>query len=475
MRPLIREIDYRSPVELFTPWRDAPCAALLDGAGGDRGTDDYAYVAVEPFSVVAAQGDAVYIDGRRVETDPFTTLAGALAPHRIETVPGLPPFQGGAVGLLGYELGRHLERLPDPWPDDLGAPDLWIGLYDVVVAFDKRARRAFIVSTGLPEHDPARRRQRAATRAEAVAERIAGHGCAPRPAPGPHADWTAEVDGPTYEARVQAALALIRAGDIYQANLSQRFHAPLPDGLQPLDLFRRLQVRLAAPFGAYLALGGEAWLASASPERFLRLSADGAVETRPIKGTRPRAADPAEDAALAAELMASAKDRAENLMIVDLLRNDLSRICVPGSVTVPRLCTHERFAAVHHLVSEVRGRLAPGRGPIDLLRAAFPGGSVTGAPKIRAMEVIHALEVARRGPYCGAVAWIGFDGAMDSSIVIRSLTVARGRVWAQAGGGIVADSDPLAEYHESLVKVRPLLEVLGGIPVSAPVPAEARP
>jgi para-aminobenzoate synthetase component 1 len=262
---------------------------------------------------------------------------------------------------------------------------------------------------------------------------------------------------------VARAVEYIRAGDIFQANVSQRFLAEFPSGLDPFTLYRRLRRLSPAPFAAYVNAPGLQVL-SASPERFLALDREGRIETRPIKGTRRRGADPAEDARFVAELRGSEKDRAENLMIVDLLRNDLSRVAAIGSVRVPELFTLETFARVHHLVSAVEGRLAPGRTALDLLAAAFPGGSVTGAPKIRALEVIHELEPARRGPYCGALAWIGFDGAMDSSIVIRTLWLAEGMVVAQAGGGIVADSAPAAEYEETMVKAAPLLAALASEP-----------
>jgi para-aminobenzoate synthetase component 1 len=223
-------------------------------------------------------------------------------------------------------------------------------------------------------------------------------------------------------------------------------------------LYGRLRERNAAPFAGLFDLGG-AFVASASPERFLRVEG-GEVETRPIKGTRPRGATPAEDAARAAELLASAKDRAENVMIVDLMRNDLGRVCEYGTVRVPALCRLESYRYVHHLVSEVRGRLRPGVGRVDLLRAAFPGGSVTGAPKVRAMEIIAELEPTARGPYCGSLGYVGFDGTMDTSILIRTFTVARGWVQFPVGGGIVADSDPEREYEETLHKAEGLVRAL---------------
>jgi para-aminobenzoate synthetase component 1 len=251
----------------------------------------------------------------------------------------------------------------------------------------------------------------------------------------------------------------ILAGDIFQANLSQRFEGPLAE--PTFDLYRRLRRRNAAPFAAYLDLGSFAVL-SASPERFLRLDENRRhVETRPIKGTRPRGLGPMHDAALGRALAESDKDRAENVMIVDLLRNDLSRVCRPGTVRVPELFALEQHPTVHHLVSTVVGELEPGTAPVELLRAAFPGGSITGAPKVRAMEIIAELEPTRRGVYCGSIGYISSTGAMDMSIVIRTYVALRGRVYFQAGGGIVADSDPEQEYRETLDKARALIEVLG--------------
>ncbi|MGF1612091.1 MAG: aminodeoxychorismate synthase component I, partial [Kiloniellales bacterium] len=263
---------------------------------------------------------------------------------------------------------------------------------------------------------------------------------------------------PAYEAAVQRGIDYIHAGDIFQANLSQRFSARLPAGETPFMLYRRLRALNPAPFAAYLKFGQDV-IASSSPERFLKLS-DGQVESRPIKGTRPRGHDAAEDEALARELLASEKDRAENVMIVDLLRNDLSRVCRDSSVAVPELCVLERYATVYHLVSTIVGELRPGKTAVDLLEASFPGGSITGAPKIRAMEIIAELEPTRRGPYCGSIGYIGFDGDMDSSIVIRTFSIHGDQVSFQVGGGIVADSRPAEEYEETLAKGRALLAAL---------------
>jgi para-aminobenzoate synthetase component 1 len=353
-------------------------------------------------------------------------------------------------------------------------PDLLLGLYDWVIAWDHQTGRAWVISTGMPERGRAGA-QRAAKRLGRVRERVAGlperlrrfvaEGDPPRadrraapsyPVPGvPGVRSNFPREG--YLDAVARVIEYIRAGDIFQANLSQRLEAPLVG--TPLALYARLRQRNPAPFAAFLDFG-DLVVASSSPERFLRVQPDGRVETRPIKGTRPRGVGPEHDAALALALSESAKDRAENVMIVDLLRNDLSRVCRPGTVRVPELFALEHYATVHHLVSTVVGDLASGQGAVDVLRAAFPGGSITGAPKVRAMQIIAELEPTARGVYCGAIGYLSTSGALDSSIVIRTYLV-RGRdVYFQVGGGIVADSDPEQEYRETLDKARGLIAAL---------------
>ncbi|CBS89074.1 aminodeoxychorismate synthase component I [Azospirillum lipoferum] len=460
---LVREIPYRDPLTAFAPWAGQPLATLLHSAAEAGGRGRWSILAVDPFRTILAHGGSVTVDGHAVAGDPFAVLEQQLEACRQSIPPDLPvPFAGGAVGFLGYELGQVLERLPARHGDDTDLPDMAFGLYDTVIVFDERERRGWILSNGFPETTPIRRRLRAADRLQSFLDRLEA---APAVLPPPHAAtavWRPEIERDDYCRRVERVLEYIRAGDIFQANFTGRFLADRPAGLSVFDLYRRLLALGPAPFAACLSLPGGTGLASASPERFIRLHADGRMETRPIKGTRPRGTDTEEDDALARELEGSVKDRAENLMITDLLRNDIGRVARIGSVKVPVLCGVERFASVHHLVSVIEGRLKPGLGPVDLLRATFPGGSITGAPKIRAMEIIDELEDSRRGAYCGSVAWIGFDGAMDSSIVIRTLTVTPDRVIAQAGGGIVADSDPAAEHDEMMVKIRPQLRALDG-------------
>jgi para-aminobenzoate synthetase component 1 len=400
-------------------------------------------------------------------------------------VPGLPPFQGGVAGYIGYDWGAVLERLPRARYDDLAIPDVMLGLYDWVIAWDHRRGEGWVISTGLlaPEQEQERR---ARERLEMVLRRLAGGAAGRRgrgagrgrvvsdpptipPSTAPSYPVTG-VDGTeavslrsTFTRRgyldaVSRVREYIVAGDIFQANLSQRFETELPES--PFQLYRRLRQRNPAPFAAYLDCD-ELQVLSASPERFLRLDEERRqVETRPIKGTRPRGLGPMHDAALGRALSESEKDRAENVMIVDLLRNDLSRVCRPGSVRVPELFALEHHPTVHHLVSTVLGELDPSSDAVDLIRAAFPGGSITGAPKVRAMEIIAELEPTQRGVYCGSIGYISATGAMDTSIVIRTYLTLRGRVYFQAGGGIVADSDPELEYRETLDKARGLIETL---------------
>lgn len=444
------ELPYTDPVAAFAPWADTPWSMLLDSGGDDPALARYAYIAVAPYRTLRADRDGVRIDGQPAGSDPFAALAAELAAFAPsgETMP--LPFAGGAVGLFGYELGRHIERVPARHV--AGQTEMAVGFYDVIAGFDREARRAWVIAAR-PEATP---------RAEALAVRIAAAPPLAAPRLGPAVDPRPELTRDDYLRRVGRIVEKIAAGEVFQVNFTQRFVAPRPATLHPFSLYRRLKALNPAPFAAFVHIGDDLTLVSASPERFLSLGRDGRIEARPIKGTRRRGHGPDEDAALAAELASCEKDRAENLMIADLLRNDIGRVAAIGSVRVPALRALESHATVHHLVSVIEGRLRAGLGPADLLRAAFPGGSITGAPKVKAMEIIDELESGPRGPYCGATGWIGFDGAMDTSIVIRAVTLTRDAVIAQAGGGIVADSDPETEYAEMMTKLAPALAALAG-------------
>lgn len=453
-----------------------PFLLFLDSASTLSPVSRFSFVSADPAYIIRSEGTrttrTMPIRGETVamEQDPLSVVHDTLALFRRDPVDGLPPFQGGAAGYLGYEFGGTLERLPVPPYNDLDLPDVAIGVYDWVIAWDHQLSKAWIISTGIPDFggDQA---DRAQERLRFVLTALGG--------PVPHIERTKPSRGTVapsfpvpgadpiirstftparYEAAVNRVVEYILAGDVFQVNLSQRFEAPVPP--DPLALYRRLRSINPAPFSAYLDVGAGI-IASASPERFLKFDpVTRLIETRPIKGTRPRGETPAEDDTLRDELKTSEKDRAENVMIVDLLRNDLSRVCRPGSVKVPSLLAVETHPTVHHLVSTIVGELEAGHDVPDLFRATFPGGSVTGAPKIRAMEIIAELEPTRRGPYCGSIGYWSLTGAMDSSIVIRTYVIVGDRAYFQAGGGIVADSNPLAEYRETLDKARALMDAL---------------
>jgi para-aminobenzoate synthetase component 1 len=400
--------------------------------------------------------------------DPLDRLQELLTAYRAAPLPDLPFPPGGAIGFLSYDLGRQIERLPQRARDDLGLPDLALGFYDVVLAIDHKEGRAGLVLAPPPGREAettakARRWAAALKRVAATAQE--------RPAPGPLRSLLSLPPGaPTspgplsscftrtaYERAVQRAVDYVWAGDIFQVNLAQRLKAPWPHG--GWALYQNLRAVAPAPFAAFIE-GGSWQVISGSPERFLLVEGK-QIETRPIKGTRPRGRTPAEDEANAQELLAAEKDAAELLMIVDLQRNDLGRVCEWGSVHVPDLRRLEATPYVWHTVATVAGRLRPDADARAILRATFPGGSITGAPKVRAMEIIEELEPVRRGVYTGSVGYIGFDGRMDWNIAIRTAVVQDGWAYFHAGGGIVADSQPAAEWAETIAKAAGIARALG--------------
>lgn len=430
---------------------DHPWFMFLDScchAEGSRGR--YDIVVCDPVSVLCTRGTITTITDstgvRQCEDDPFALVSGAIAALGPVRCP--LPFAGGAVGYFGYDLGRRLEQLPEIAARDIDIPDMAIGIYAHAIVVDHAQGEAWLVSHPRAQGTPGRL-LRAWLSQPAVTPAAFGTRFEVTSQVRP------EIDYSRYGAAWARIKAYLRAGDVYQVNLTQRFSADVRGA--PWDAYLRLRTLNPAPFSAFVALEEGAVLSS-SPERFIRL-ADEVVETRPIKGTRPRSANAVEDARLAAELAESAKDRAENVMIVDLLRNDLGKVCVTGSVEVPKLFAIETYARVHHLVSTVTGRLRPGIDGAALLRACFPGGSITGAPKIRAMEIIEELEPQRRSVYCGAIGYLSAHGQMDTNIAIRTLVQHAERLYCWAGGGIVMDSGLESEYQESFTKAAAMLDV----------------
>ena len=436
--------------------RHLPGLAVLESARPGRNAR-WTYVTADPLAVLEgpADGPDVFATARRV--------LGRLAADRAD-VPDAPPFTGGLVGFLSYDLGRRLERLPSIAAADQELPLLRLALHDWAVAWDRRSGRAWLSARALDERVGRLDARIADLRDRLLAPSRSGSGASPG---SPSAfEFRTGLDRAAFEAGVDAIRDEIARGEIYQANLTRRLESPFRG--DPWPLYRRLRTGDPALFSAFLDLGtspvtgAPRAIVSASPEPFLAVTRDGRITADPIKGTRPRGRDRGEDRALARELLQSGKDRAENVMIVDVLRNDLGRVCLPGTVRVPRLCRLERTAAVQHLVSTVTGMLAPGFDAFDLLTAAFPGGSITGAPKIRAMQLLEAHEPVRRGPYTGAAGWFGADGAMQTSILIRTFVADGARLTLHVGGGITWRSDPAAEWDETVAKARGPLSAIGG-------------
>jgi para-aminobenzoate synthetase component 1 len=472
--PLIEEISTPfSAAEVFSLFHREPFAFFLDSGMDPAKLGRYSFIGRDPFLVLKSRGEELTLlsagQEERRTGNPFRALGELLERYILELGGAPTPLAGGVVGYLSYDLCHFIERVPAKAIDDLQLPECCLGFYDVVITFDHLEQRTYIASSGFPEQDEDQRVKRARERLEQVKAALEKHrrGLSRQSAPSKESKRSLpnEISGTAlrsnfthddYIRAVETAREYITSGEIYQVNLSQRFEGGLTT--PPYDLYRRLRSINPAPFAAYLNCD-EVTVLSASPERFLKLDGD-RVETRPMKGTRPRGRSAAEDTALAAELQASIKDRAENVMIVDLERNDLGKVCRIGTVNVSELCTLEKYATVFQLTSSVEGRLGEGKNRIDLLEACFPGGSITGAPKIRAMEIIDELEPTRRSVYTGSIGYLSFSGQMDLNIVIRTILVKNDRVYLQVGGGIVYDSEPEAEYQETLHKAKALFQAL---------------
>jgi len=462
-------------VNAMTRLQGLPGLTLLDSALPVARLGRYSYLGVDPVDIFRLN---------RWDTghsDPLATISKSLKQYEdFQTHSNYPPFQGGWMGFLGYEFGRCFERVPAAQHDEFDLPLAMMGLYDIVLAWDHESpTNGWVFSSGLPEMEQASRTTRQSKRLDFVMRLLQrpiseglNHSSTNPPTTGYQAmahgltapqfetrlggGWLGSFDSLGFRSAVDKAREYIYAGDIFQVNLAQRLMKP--SNVDSPTLYRHLREVNAAPFAGYFD-GGEFQIISASPERFLQLH-DRIVETRPIKGTRRRSGSSLEDESLAKELLENPKDRAENTMIVDLLRNDLSRVCDPDSISVPQWCDVEYYPYIIHLVSSVQGRLRASASIADLIRATFPGGSITGAPKIRAMEIIAELEPTTRGPYCGSLGYIGLDGSLDMNILIRTITASRGWWQMHVGGGIVADSQSESEEEETWTKAAGLVKAI---------------
>lgn len=475
--PLIEEVKLDlTAAQVFELLRHERLSFFLDSGMVTANLGHYSFIGIEPFLVLQSRGNTIKIVGplghEIRKGSPFRVLRELLETYALDASGYPTPLTGGAVGYFSYDLCHFIEKLPSRTVDDLELPECCLALYDLTLTFDHLEKRTYLASSGFPEMDEDKRTRRAASRIREFRERLSYLQSAPSllhsssviPAEAgiqashhPHLVLRSNFTKQDYLNAVETAREYIASGDIFQVNLSQRFETDLP--MPPYDLYQRVRSINPAPFAAYLNFD-EVTVLSASPERFLKVSGDH-VETRPMKGTRPRGGSPAEDDRMSMELLNSVKDRAENVMIVDLERNDLGRVCRFGSVKVRELWTMEKYATVWQLTSTVEGRLQAGKDRIHLLESCFPGGSITGAPKVRSMEIIDEMEPTRRSIYTGSLGYLSFSGAMDLNIVIRTILAKGSKAYLQVGGAIIYDSSPESEYEETMHKAKAMFQALG--------------
>jgi anthranilate synthase component 1 len=464
--PVYREImaDLETPVSAFLKLAQGDYSFLLESVEGGEKWGRYCFLGSEPSIIFQSKGRRVEIrrDGLcevQEGVDPLDALKRLMRDYHPVEVEGLPRFFGGAVGYLSYDMVRFFERLPDQTVDDLQLPEALFMITDTIVIFDHMLQKIKVVSNALVDGPPEKAYQQAIAKIEQIISRLR-QPLPPRPArppmaPGPLA-VTSNFTKEAYERVVERAKEYIRAGDIIQVVPSQRFQAQID--VDPFDIYRTLRTVNPSPYMFYLRCG-DLKLVGSSPEVMVRLEGS-LIELRPIAGTRRRGRSPAEDLAIAEELLRDPKERAEHIMLVDLGRNDVGRVAKIGSVKVTELLVIEKYSHVMHLVSHVIGELAEGKDCYDVMRATFPQGTVSGAPKVRAMEIIEEFEPTKRGPYAGAVGYFSFSGNMDTCIALRTLTVKGNTAYLQAGGGVVADSVPALEYEETLNKAQALLRAI---------------
>jgi len=465
--PVWREVlgDLETPVGAYRKLGAEPNSFLLESVEHGERWGRYSFIGCDPFLVMSSRDGVATFEGTPppgVEDapNPLTALERALDAYRAPALPGLPPLHGGAVGYVGYDAVRYIERLPQTTTDDLQMPELWLMFTGRLLVFDHLRQRLTVISNVAIGDDPARQYDEAVEGAEALVERLASTPTHGRPSsPTLEADVgdvASNIGRGTFMANVVKAKEYIASGDIFQVVLSQRFQ--MPTTADPFDVYRVLRLINPSPYMFFLQYPGSA-LVGSSPEPHVRVQGREAI-IRPIAGTRPRGATEDEDRKLADELLSDSKERAEHVMLVDLARNDLGRVSAAGTVRVEQLMDVERYSHVMHIVSEVHGELAPGRTAFDAFKWAFPAGTVSGAPKIRAMEIIDELESARRGPYAGAVGYFDFSGNLDTCITLRTALIKDGTAYVQAGAGIVADSVPEVEDDECRNKARALLSAI---------------
>ena len=479
--PVYRRLisDSLTPVTAFHKIDAGRCACLFESVVGGEKVGRYSFLATEPFFEIEASGNRVTVNShsgvsaagsptlvtRQFESaNPIDDLRKEVEALRAATLPGLPPFCSGAIGYAGYDTVRYFERLPNAPPDDRHVPDMAFAFYDQMVVFDNVSKTVVVVAmarVNRPGVSLRKAYEQACQRVDNLVDQLACKPCTLRPvdirAGGEvHVDYASNFTRENFEQAVRKCVDYIRAGDIFQVVFSQRLEVPIR--AHPFEIYRMLRVVNPSPFMFYLRTPSVT-LVGSSPEIMVRVI-DGQVTVRPLAGTRPRGKTEAEDRRLAEELLADPKERAEHVMLVDLGRNDVGRVCSYRSVNVSDVMTVERYSHVMHITSNVTGRLAPGQTAFDALQACLPAGTVSGAPKVRAMQIIDELEPHRRGPYAGAVGYVDFSGNMDTCIALRTIVIQGDKAYVQAGAGIVADSVPANEWNETLNKARGLLKAI---------------
>jgi anthranilate synthase component 1 len=468
--PVYREIlaDMETPVSAFAKIDDHRHSFLLESVEGGEKWGRYSMLGSRPSVVVRSFDRKVEIMRKGEVTthpfgrDPLEAIKGILAAYKPVPDPALPRFYGGAVGFMGYDVVRFFEELPRREKDGLDIPDIFFMITDTIVIFDNTTHMIKVVSNAhVKGRSVAAAYKEATAKITAIVKKLKSGGKGQgargkRKSRIQEQALSSNFTQPQYERAVLRAKEYIKAGDIFQVVPSQRFHTPI--NVEPFEIYRALRLINPSPYMYFLRCG-DATVVGASPEVMVRLEGD-RIDLRPIAGTRRRGVTEEEDQTLAAELLADPKERAEHIMLVDLGRNDVGRVSVAGSVQVSELMVIERYSHVMHIVSNVRGKLADSRDSYDVIRACFPAGTVSGAPKIRAMQIIDELEPTRRGPYAGAVGYFGFSGNMDTCITIRTLVIKDGIAYIQAGGGVVADSDPAAEYQETVNKAKAMMRAV---------------
>jgi para-aminobenzoate synthetase component 1 len=475
--PIYKEIPFESPDHVYGRLMTKN-SFLFESVRGPEQTARFSFIGIDPYLTFKVKDGIVEIElgGKKTISSrkPLSRLRELIRGYRQMRIAGLPPFQGGAAGVLMYDFVRYLERIPQKAVDDLCLPDAHFFMVDRLISFDHKSRKSWIIicpgarETALGYSEIGPDRDECAKKAQDALEEIAGRLAKNGPcrediktsAPGkglPAIEIAQEGEKAAYMEMVKKAKEYIAAGDIFQANLSLRIRAEIGNR-DPWRIYQILRRINPSPFSSFVDFG-DYQIVSSSPERLVRVR-DGVIDTRPIAGTRPRGGSTREDDRMREELLLNEKERAEHIMLIDLERNDIGRVSDYGSVGVDELMVTEEYSHVMHIVSNVKGRLAPGKDCFDVIKATFPGGTITGVPKVRCMEIIDEIEPVRRGPYTGSIGYIGFNGAMDLNIIIRTFLIKDGSAYIQAGAGIVADSDPEREYFESLKKAEALMKTL---------------